>query len=288
MTRTLLPAAFLLGLWLGGATGARADVVDDHHSRAVETANAGQWEDTAREIEQALDLLPGRSALLSYNLGTAYANLGQNGRATFHLRRALQPEALPSAEIAEAARRNLGIVRTRVETAAAATSAQIDPPETWWDLVLTAVRAPAVGLLALACGWLGFFLWGYRNVRQARAAAPSSLAGVTGSIIAVLLAIFVLTGALHGLALQADEATPIAIVLTPTLEVRDAPGAHRKQVFTIAGGSQVRITERAHGWCQIRLSGGLGGWVPESTLAELYGQRRRQRARASAPPASKA
>ncbi len=263
--------------WLYAAD-ASADVIDDHHNRATAAATEGQWEVAADELEQALDLLPGRSALLSYNLGTAYAHIGDNGRATFHLRRALQPEAAPSADIAEAARRNLGIVRTRVETAAAASGAQLDPPETSWDLVLTAVRAPSVGVIALVCGWGAFFLWGFRNLRG-RTTTSRGIASVAGSIIAVLLVVFVIAGSLHGMSLQTDESSPVAIVLQSQVDVRQAPGQHRKQVFTLQGGSQVRIVERAHGWYQVRLAGGLSGWVPESAVAELHGARRRQRAR---------
>lgn len=273
--RTYIKIALSFALcWLYIAP-AQADVVDEQHKRATAAATRSDWQQAANDLERALDLLPGRSAQLSYNLGTAYAHLGDNGRATYHLRRALQPEAVPSAEIAEAARRNLGIVRSRIETAAAAAGTQINPPETWWDLVLTAVRAPSVGIVALVSGWLAFFIWGFRSWRKEQVRGFTS---VTGSLVAVLLVIFVAVGALHGLSLRADQTSPVAIVLPSQAHVREAPGQHRKQLFSVQGGSQVRIVERAHGWCQIRLTGGLGGWVPESVLGELHGARRRQRA----------
>ncbi|MEZ4447938.1 MAG: SH3 domain-containing protein [Nannocystaceae bacterium] len=256
------------------APAARADVVDEAFLAGNAAAEAGDWAAAVARYEEAERLLPGRSAILSFNLGTAHAQLGQLGPASLHLRRALQPEADPSDELADAARRNLGIVRQRMEVARATAGAQIDRPETWWELLLAGVGAPVFGWLSLACGWLSLGLWvlGRRLGGRGSRAALRSLA-------LVLLIAFAAIGGLHGLALRAESSAPQAIVLPAAAEVREAPGAHRRKAFVVQGGARVRIVDHVPGWSRIRLSGGLEGWVPQGELGEL----RRVTRRTTAP-----
>jgi tetratricopeptide (TPR) repeat protein len=266
-TRALLPLV-LLAL---AAAPARADVVDDAFARGNALAAAGDYEAAARAYEEAEALLPGRSAALSFNLGTAYAQLGDLGAATYHLRRALQPQAGASADVAEAARRNLGVVRQRAEVAAAAGGLQIDRPETWRDAAHSALRAPAFGWLSLGAGWLALVLWITRG--RFRSAARSALTGLA----AVLAALYFVFGGLHGYALRAELGASPAIALPARLEVREGPGVHRKVVFTVQGGSRLGLVERGAGWGRVRLPGGLEGWAPLTGIGELAAPPRRLR-----------
>lgn len=254
---------------------ARADVVDDAFARGNALAAAGDYEAAVRAYEDAEALLPGRSAVLSFNLGTAYAQLGELGAATYHLRRALQPQAEASVDIAEAARRNLGVVRQRAEVAAAAGNLQIDRPETWRDAALSALRSPAFGWLSLAAGWLALLLWLTRS--RYREAARSALAGLA----AVLAALYLVIGGLHGYALRAELGAPQAIALPIKLEVREGPSVHRKVIFTVQGGSRLSLVERGSGWGRVRLPGGLEGWAPLSDLGELAAPPKRLRSASS-------
>jgi tetratricopeptide (TPR) repeat protein len=256
--------AALVVVLMAVAGPARADVVDEAFARGNAAAEAGDLAAAVAAYDEAERLLPGRSALLSYNLGTAYAQLGELGKATYHLRRALQAQAQASEDVATAAQRNLGIVRQRVEVAAAANGAQIDRPETWRDALLAAVGTPGFGWLALAAGWLALLVWLLRGRLGGR--APG---GVVGSIIGVLVAIYLVVGGLHGYAVRAESEAPQAIALADKLEVRDGPGSHRKALFTVQGGSRVRIVDRGAGWLRIRLPDGLEGWAPQGSLGEL-------------------
>lgn len=268
MRPRVLPLLVLLAL---APASARADVVDDAFARGNALATAGDFEGAVRAYEDAEALLPGRSAALSFNLGTAYAQLGELGAATYHLRRALQPQAEASVDIAEAARRNLGVVRQRAEVAAAAGGLQIDRPETWRDAALSALRAPAFGWLSLGAGWLALLLWITRA--RFREASRSALAGLA----AVLGALYLIVGGLHGYALRAELGGSQAIALPAKLELRDGPGAHRKVVFTVQGGSRLSLVERGSGWGRVRLPGGLEGWAPLSGLGEPAAPPRRLR-----------
>lgn len=264
MMRRSLAAALVLAFALAPGL-ASADAVDEAFVRGNEAASAGDWEEAAREYEQARQLLPGRSAVLSYNLGTAYAHLGESGLATFHLRRALQSESAPSDEIVEAARRNLGILDRRAEMEATASGAQISPPESWWDRVVAALAAQAMGWFTLVVGWSAVLLVVVRSW-QARRGRPTA---VSGALALVLGVVFAIGAAVHGISLRADTTTPRAIALARKLEVREGPGTHRKVSFVLQGGSRVRIVDRSPGWSRIRLEGGLEGWVPEASLGRL-------------------
>ncbi len=265
MRRPLALAALVAVLSLAGP--ARADVVDEAFTRGNAAAATGDLQAAVSAYEEAERLLPGRSALLSFNLGTAYAQLGEVGLATYHLRRALQVQAQASEDVAAAAQRNLGIVRQRLEIAAAAAGAQVDRPETWRDALLAAVGSPGFGWLALGAGWLALLVWLLRGRLGGR--APG---GVVGSVIGVLVAIYLVVGGLHGYAVRAESEAPQAIALPAKLEVREGPGNHRKALFVVQGGSRVRIVDRGSGWLRIRLPDGLEGWASQASLGEIGGE----------------
>src|SRR5690606_17207320 len=147
-------AAALLVAALLTPGSVRADVVDDAYAAGNEAALAGDWASAIEHWQHALELLPGRSAQLDYDLGTAYAQIGELGRATYHLERALQADARPSVEVAEAARRNLGIVRRRAEVQAEVADARISREESWWDLVVAVLAGQAFAWISLVSGWL--------------------------------------------------------------------------------------------------------------------------------------
>lgn len=243
----------------------RADAVDDSFTQGNEAAVAKDWAAAIGHYEEAAALLPGRSALVSYNLGTAYANRGDLGRATYHLERSLDFRGGPTTEIVEAARTNLDTVRRRVELAATTADARVDRPETWWDLVVEALEARGVGWLALVCGWVFLgVLWVHRR----RGSAGRSRS-VTGAALIVLGLCYAVPGLLHAWAERADRENPEAIVLDAQVDAREGPGNHRAVEFALQGGARVRIVERTPGWARVRLPGGIEGWVPEQTVGEL-------------------
>jgi tetratricopeptide (TPR) repeat protein len=250
---------------------ARADVVDEAFARGNQAALTGDYRGAVTHYQEAERLLPGRSAVLSFNLGTAHAQLGELGPATYHLRRALQSQAEASPDVAEAARRNLGVVRQRAEVAAAAAALQIDRPETWREAALGALRAPPFGWLSLGAGWLALLLWLFRGRLRAQAR------GAAAGLCAVLAAVWAIFGGLHGYALGSEQAAPQAIALPAKLDVREGPGAHRKVLFAVQGGSRLRLTERGSGWARVRLPGGLEGWAPLPDLGPLSDPPRRLR-----------
>jgi len=258
----------VLAFWVAGlvAPRAQADAVDDAFVQGTDAASRNDWGDAAASFENASALLAQRNAALSYNLGTAYAHLGDLGRATYHLRRATDWRAGPTAEILEAARGNLAAVRRRAELDATTTGAQIDRPQTTWDLLVRAIAAPWVAWLSLVCG-VGFCVVLYVHRRWFR--TQPRRAGASRALLIVLGLLYAIPGGLHGWSVRAASAQPEAIVLGASVDAREGPGQHRSVAFTLQGGAEVRVLDRSPGWSLVKLPGGLSGWVPEATVARI-------------------
>jgi hypothetical protein len=258
----------VLALVLVSPNFARADVVDDAYAAGSEAALTGNWDEAIEHWQRALELLPGRSAQLDYDLGTAHAQLGELGRATYHLERALQPEARPSVEVAEAARRNLGIVRRQAETQAEIREARISRQPTWWDLAIEVLAGRALAWISLISGWLMVGVVAHRQWRR-RAGRAEPLGGVSGALVLVFALVFAIGGGLHALAIGARDEHPDAIALDAIVEVREGPGTHLPVAFELQGGSHVRVLDERSGWARVRLPGGLEGWAKAGTVARL-------------------
>jgi tetratricopeptide (TPR) repeat protein len=263
----------------------QADVIDDAYAAGNEAAVAGDWPAAIEHWQRALELMPGRSAQLDYDLGTAYAQLGELGRATYHLERALQPEARPSVEVAEAARRNLGIVRRRAEVQAEVNDARISREESWWDLVVSVLAGQGLAWISLISGWLLLgALLGRRLVasrlagRRGPAAAGSGRVG--GALALVFAIVFILAGGFHGLAIEAADDHPDAVALDAVVELREGPGTHLPVAVRVQGGSHVRVLDERSGWVRVRLPAGLEGWAPRESIARLDKPPMRSRVRA--------
>ncbi len=258
--------------WLVGALvllapmTAQADAVDDSFARGTEAAARNDWKTAVAEFEGAAALLPQRSAVISYNLGTAYAELGELGRATYHLRRAADWRGGPTTEMLEAARGNLAAVRRRAELDATTSGAMIDRPQTTWDLLVGAIGAPAFAWLSLISGLLvlGVLFAHRRWLRH-----QPRRAGASRVLLIVLVLAYAVPGVLHGWAVRAAEARPGAIVLDGDVDAREGPGQHRPVEFSLQAGAEVRVLDRSPGWSQVQLPGGLTGWVPERSVARL-------------------
>lgn len=264
---------------------ARADVVDDAYAAGNEAAIAGDWSTAVEHWQRALELMPGRSAQLDYDLGTAYAQLGELGRATYHLERALQPDARPSVEVAEAARRNLGIVRRRAEVQAEVNDARISSEETWWDLFVGVLAGQGLAWISVISGWLLVLTTIGRRLVASRSGSSRTESDrgshrIGGALALVFASVFVLAGGLHGLAIEAADDHPDAIALDSIVELREGPATHLPVAVRVQGGSHLRVLDERSGWVRVRLPAGLEGWAPRESIARLDKPPMRSRVRA--------
>jgi tetratricopeptide (TPR) repeat protein len=245
---------------------AHADAVDEAFAEGNDAAERNDWPAAVAAYEEAAALLPHRNAVLSYNLGTAYANEGDLGRAMYHLHRAMDWRGGPSADVLEAARANIAVVRRSAELQATRNNRMIDRPQTSWDLIVEAFEAPMIGWLTLLSGWiLLVVLWLHRR----RLRAGLGRLGITRATLVVLAICYLVPGVLHGWAIRAAGRNPEAIVLHAQVDAREGPGTHRKVEFTLQGGARVRVVDRSPGWQLVRLPGGVTGWVREQSIGRI-------------------
>ncbi|MEE9382066.1 MAG: SH3 domain-containing protein [Nannocystaceae bacterium] len=261
-------AGFFVGLTiLLSGTRALADVVDDAFQAGNHASALGEWVEAIESYREAERLLPGRSATLEYNLGTAHAQRGSLGLASFYLRRALQPGAGPTADLAETASRNLGIVRRRAELAATASGRQISAPEGWLSVLRSLLASLGAAAIAVSASWAFAVALAVRAWQRAGARD----AGVAAIVATGAGALAVLVGVGHGLVVRADASSPVAVLAVDHAVVRAVPGAHGAAEFELQGGSTVRVVDQTPGWARVRLASGLTGWVLAGSIRQLDG-----------------
>ena len=256
-------ASALLIASLGPSPSARAagDAVDEAYARGTQAAASGDWAAAARAWEQARRILPESNPQLAYDLGTAYAHLGELGYATVHLERARRAD--PALE--QDARRNLAIVRRQAEISAAAESRELSEPSGWGDRLLHAMASPFVAWLAIISGWLGFASWMVRR----RMGRDARARGGLGAAVVLSMLIFGISAGGHALARDSSVVAGEMIVLRAGLEAREGPGSHQAPAFELEAGTRVLEEERRSGWVMVRLRGGLAGWVESSGVVRL-------------------
>jgi hypothetical protein len=245
-----------------GARGGGADVVDDAFARGNQAAAAGDLQAAVRHYEEAERLLPGRSAVLSFNLGTAYAQLGELGLATHHLRTGV---AGPGAGERGRVRGGAAQPGDRSGAGGSGGGGQRGADRPAGDVARRPVRGRRRAGVRLAGSWVR--LAGARAVAAARAPGPARpgrgdhqrgrRAG--GDLPGGRRAARV-RGPLGGRGPAGDRGR------RPSSRCARAPGSHRKVMFVVQGGSRVRVVDRGAGWLRIRLPDGLEGWAPQADL----------------------
>lgn len=234
-----------------------ADEVDKAFAAGNQAAVKRHWKSAVRHYERARKLSPGRSAKLSYNLGTAYAHLGQLGYATVHLHHALEHGDDPT--LLEGARQNLGLLRRQAETQAAASGRVLSEPPHWSEVVIAFLGTSAVGWCSLALWWCTAWL----VIRRYRQGPSKSWALPFWCALAALgLALLYLYSARE---VQAGK----YIVVGDKVALREGPGEHRSVLFEVQPSSELRLLSKSSGWAQVRLPGARQGWMLSRALAPL-------------------
>lgn len=194
------------------------------------------------------------SADLFYNLGNAWYQVGQKGRAAW-----MYENALALAPRHGEARRNLALARAHVPRNEA-TGFVLFRPLAWiFARVTTAEWAALLSILSLlfaACAaWAilarrrGWLFWG---------------AGL-------LLALMIPVAMCFAFRYTKEEWRQSGVVLRAGVVVRNAPDARAEAYFEAAEGETLEITESdIAGWYRIKHPGtGRTGYLPEETLGRI-------------------
>ena len=234
-----------LGFWPGASTAYSEEAPPGGFAQGNALYAAGKYAAAAAAYESVVRAGP-YSANLFYNLGNAYARLGERGLAILCYRRALVLEP-GHAE----AKVNLADVEGRAGSVGARSS--------WLRTELNLPETDLLALLAAAAGWLGWscLVLAGRSRRALFAAAAGCLAVCAGA-----------AGTIWWLDGGAKDAAR-AVVLTDPARALSAPADNSTVLASLPAGSEVGVISEQGAWVYARLPDGSPGWLATADVAKV-------------------
>ena len=249
----MIGAIFVSLVMASSAPTSQATLVEIHRA-GVERYDAQDFDGAIAEWEK-LGRFRVESAEVEFNLGNAYFQKRDYGRAVLHWERALRLQ--PSDDDA---RDNLKLARERLVD-------QV-PPD---DGILATVVTRAQRILGRErTSWIALISWLLLGAAGfAAALSGDTLRRVAIALILVSFVVLLMTAPLAWLQVQASEDRSRYVVLTPAVEVRSGPGEQYVTVLTVHEGLVVKSRESVSGWERVRLPNQAEGWVPASSIERI-------------------
>jgi tetratricopeptide (TPR) repeat protein len=257
MKKSLITLVVFFGLaLLWGALAVRVSLAQGGEMQVANALYAnGRYAEAAQSYEQLLAQGVADSALY-YNLGSAYLNQGDVGRAILNYRRAAELDPRDAeTQAALVAARALALDQFPAEN-----GSLLDDVA---NLSRGFVTLNELAMLALGFWFVFGLLWFvYRQSGNGRSRPIIQ----TGAIMAGLLLALVLLA--MGSRVVADNGRSPAVIVAQTASVSDQPAA--SAAFVLHSGAEVELTDRQGEWVRIALPGGqVGGWVLETAVAPV-------------------
>lgn len=260
------PAALLahacLALLAPAIASAQGGSLPELFHAANEAAFEGDHGSAARGYEHLVELGVDDPDVY-YDLGLAYAHLGQHGRAVAAFERALRARPGDEGALAglEASRAVLG--RRRAERHG---EAVVDAGTTLGESLFASVSEDvlAMGVLALTALLFGL-LTALALVPRARERLRLGV-GVATPLVGIAL-----TVAGFGLAARSGAFDPgePAIVVLENAPVREGPSASATERHEALEGERAYVLGTEPGFAHVLLGGGREGWIAEGDLVRL-------------------
>lgn len=192
-----------------------------------------------------------RSAEIYANLGSAYFQNTDLGRALVNFRRAqaLRPR---DADIG----RGVALVRALRVDIQGDEVALIDAAAIATSSLLTLTELAWLALLGWTLWWGGMLLWLLRPVW--RAALRWLLVGYGVAVVTVALLLLV--------RVYVEDARPQAVVTAFLTPVMSGPGDAYLEIFDLYAAAELRVMEQRNDWVRALLPDGRQGWLPVSAL----------------------
>ena len=257
-----LPRQMLVGLILAMCGfAALASVVMAQEPSAAETmaeANLrferGEFAEAAQQYE-ALVGAGYRDASVYFNLGNAYLEDGDLGRAVLNYLRAEELSPRDPDIIA-----NLELARSRT----------VDQLQAEGDSLVASVAdfgrqwatTTEYGLAALLLWAIVGLSVGALIIRPAMRRRSILRGGAVMAFVVMLVPLVLLLSMVYS-----NPYANTGVVTAGTVEVRNGPGPQYGEEFALHSGAQVRLVDSRHGWLRVALPGGeLQGWLPAHTI----------------------
>jgi Bacterial SH3 domain/Tetratricopeptide repeat len=250
-----LAGLIMFGLLAAGVLLLNATV--DADPATVDAANqlyvAGHYGEAARIYEQEIARGVQDSAVY-FNLGNAYFQQGDMGRAVLNLQRAeqLAPRDADIQANLELARQQTTELFAADLTGPVAVLAGITD---WLTVNETAVLVLVFWFL------LGFLLLAYRLVDGPRGKR------LTQSLALLVLILMLLTGVSLASRSFLQQVLPPGVVVTPSVAISDSPGANGTPGLSLTGGTKVQVIDQQGDWVRVDSPQGMGEtWVPAQAV----------------------
>ena len=241
------------------ATGvvAQEPSAQDMMAEANQRFERGEYAEAAQQYE-ALIGLEYRDPAVYFNLGNAYLENGDLGRAVLNYLRAEELSPRDPDIIA-----NLNLARSRT----------VDQLQAEGDSLVASVADFArfwatTGELALAA----LLLWVVAGtaltvliIRPAMRGMAILRGGAVIAFVAMLIPLALLLSMLYS-----NPYENTVVVSTRTVQVLNGPGPQYDEEFALHSGAQVRLVDSRQGWLQVALPGGeLEGWLPTHAIESV-------------------
>lgn len=253
----LLAVLGFLPIVVVGSVSAQETSAGELMARANERYERGEYAEAAQQYEDLVTRGFGDAAVY-YNLGNAYLESGDLGRAILSYLRARELAPRDS-DI----RTNLDLARDMtVDRIAAERGSLIESVSFLGRRWATPSELGIAALLlwtatGLAIGVL--LVWRKLPLRSAirTLAAVSAVATAASFLLLLSMAL-------------ANPNDNTGVVTATTVDVVSGPGPQYSEEFTLYSGAQVRLTDSRHGWWRVALPGGeLQGWVPAHAIGKV-------------------
>ena len=255
----MLAALGALGVLVAGDAYAQELSATGLMARANERYERGEYAEAAQQYAALID--QGYSDVpLYFNLGNAYLESGDLGRAILNYLRAreLSPRDM-------GIRNNLELARgMTVDRVVAERGPLVESVSYFGHRWATPDELGTAALLlwvatGIAIGAL--LVWRVLPLRRVLRTVTAFAAVAT-----VMLLLLVVSMA------YANPYDNTGVVTAAAVEIVSGPGPQYPEEFTLYSGAQVRLTDSRHGWLRIELPGGeLRGWVPSHTVDVVRG-----------------
>lgn len=185
-----------------------------------------------------------------FNLGHAYSQIGNWGKAMLNYQRAYRLNPRDGDIITR-----INTIRTMRpdgfvdDTRLWAQIAQLTGLFTQWELEI-------IALLIWSITWvLGMVWWRYQVYRR-----------YLRYPLVMMVVITVIAVSLTASRVHYDSSRPLAVVVSPITDVLSGAGIDYLTMFRLSDGAEVRILEQSGIWVKIELPDGRMGWVRISTI----------------------
>jgi tetratricopeptide (TPR) repeat protein len=231
--------------------GDNADVL---LAEAISLYEAGQYEEAANTYEQLIAAGYTESATLYFNLGNAYFESGQLGKALVNYLRAqrLQPR---DGEI----ERNIVRVRANRVRFQRDETTIIDRMASMTTNSMRVSELAALGLVT----WSAFFAFATIYIMRSPRIGYWLQALILLGVVAFLVNTFLFTR------LYTENQRPPAVVTRLTARVYSGPDDDYLHLFDLHMATELRVVDQRNNWLKIFLPDGRQGWVGIGTVERV-------------------